>query len=434
MSSPLDWSLINGPVPVVLVVSALAVLVALLWVRRRTWWTTIVPPCLLIAVLGAVGEKFLIENLYRPFPDALPPLLYAWLGVTVLATSLAIARMRSAAWRGRVLMVAGVVLTVVVAVSQVNVHYGMYVTLRTALARFLDKPTDLASVRGSDSTAVRNTPGTPLEDMWTPPATMPDEGTLSTVTIPSSGGFQPSNAWVYLPPAYLASPRAELPVLVMLSGDPGSTRDWIDGGQLKTTLDDFAHQHHGLAPVVVTADDQGSGGTNPMCMNSRLGQVETYLTTDVPTWIHRNLQVTEDHHRWAVGGLSSGGTCSLQLAVRAPAVYPTFLDFSGQSEPTLGTRQETVDRAFGGDQAAFTKINPMDIMATTRFLGTAGVIGAGRDDGVYEPQQRTVIQAGTAAGMDLRWMDVPGGHSWTVWRELFRQSLPWLASRTELTR
>ena len=34
-----------------------------------------------------------------------------------------------------------------------------------------------------------------------------------------------------IPPAYLASPRAQLPVLVLLSGQPGTPRDWLDGGR-----------------------------------------------------------------------------------------------------------------------------------------------------------------------------------------------------------
>jgi len=35
--------------------------------------------------------------------------------------------------------------------------------------------------------------------------------------------------------------------MVMLGGDPGSTRQWIDGGHLAPTLDAFARDHKGLA-------------------------------------------------------------------------------------------------------------------------------------------------------------------------------------------
>jgi enterochelin esterase-like enzyme len=34
--------------------------------------------------------------------------------------------------------------------------------------------------------------------------------------------------------------------------------------------------------------------------------------------------------------------------------------------------------------------------------------------------------------MDMRWLELPGGHTMTVWREAFVQSVPWLAVRSGL--
>jgi len=100
-------------------------------------------------------------------------------------------------------------------------------------------------------------------------------------------------------------------------------------------------------PIVVVADATGASLANTLCLDSRLGRVETYLAEDVPAWIERTLQVDRDHAHWAIGGFSFGGTCALQLAVRRPATYPTFLDISGQQEPTLGSHAKTVQAAFG---------------------------------------------------------------------------------------
>jgi len=86
--------------------------------------------------------------------------------------------------------------------------------------------------------------------------------------------------------------------------------------------------------VVVAADVTGSDLGNTLCLDSRLGAAETYLAEDVPPGAAANLQV--DTSRLAIGGFSFGGTCALQSALRRPAVYPTFLDISGQAEPTLG--------------------------------------------------------------------------------------------------
>jgi hypothetical protein len=105
----------------------------------------------------------------------------------------------------------------------------------------------------------------------------------------------------------------------------------------------------GLATIVVVADPLGSQLAQTICVDSVAGNAFTYLSVDVPTWIRSTLQVDPDPRRWAVGGRSAGGTCALQLAVNAPTVYPTFLDISGQDEPTVGTRRQTVIQFFGGD-------------------------------------------------------------------------------------
>jgi len=165
---------------------------------------------------------------------------------------------------------------------------------------------------------------------------------------------------------------------------------------------------------------------NPLCVDSPLGNAETYLSTDVPAWIQANLQVTGNHRDWFIGGMSHGGTCSLQLAVRAPQVYGGFVDISGQREPTLGSRARTVERAFGGSSAAFARVNPLDILAHARYPHTAGFLVVGSSDQTYVPQQRAVRDACTAAGMDITWVELPGAHTVPVWREGLVRALPWL--------
>lgn len=198
-------------------------------------------------------------------------------------------------------------------------------------------------------------------------------------------------------------------------------------------LDRFAATHAGLAPVVVMPDWLGAPLTNTLCLDSRLGNVQTYLTVDVPAWVRAFLQVDPDPSSWAVGGLSAGGTCSLQLAVNAPQVYPTFIDLSGQSEPTLGDRAGTVAAAFGGDPAAFAAVNPLDVLAARSFPGSAGQVIVGAADAAYRGQAMQVADAGRRAGMQIDYRELPGGHDWRVWSAGLESSLPWLATRIHLT-
>jgi len=263
---------------------------------------------------------------------------------------------------------------------------------------------------------------------------MPQAGVVTQVDIPGTGsGFVARPALVYLPPSYLTSPRAQLPVLVLMAGQPGSPQDWVDAGMLAARMDAYAAVHDGLAPVVVVVDHLGAPLSNPLCMDSRLGQVATYLAVDVPAWIRATLQVDRDPAAWAIGGLSSGGTCSLQMAVNAPQVYPTFVAISGESEPTLGDRASTVAAAFGGDAASFTAVNPLDVLTTRRFPGTAGFLVAGQQDPQYLPQARQLLGACRAAGMDVQLQILPGGHTWQVWGPGLTAALPWLGTRLGLT-
>jgi enterochelin esterase-like enzyme len=430
MLSPLDLSLINGPIPKVATVAAALALTYLAIRKNRTWWVRVLPIIVLTCALFVTGLTLVINHLWKPWPEPMPIILMVWLGAALVALSLAVARLRPSRWYGRVLTVIAAVVVISSALTATNAYYGLYPTARAALEVFTNPSVDLPdSVQPSDVLEVP--PGKKLADVWTGTG-LPDKGTLSEIEIP--GALKTRPAWIYLPPAYVAKPRPRLPVLVLLAGQPGSPRDWHDAGRISEHMDEFARAHNGLAPIVVMPDSLGALTANPLCLDSKLGQSETYLTRDVPKWVKERLTVDERREAWTVAGLSHGGTCSLQLAVRAPDVYGGFIDLSGQREPTLGTRAETVKAAFGGDEAAFVRVNPMDILARQGFPQTAGIIVVGKDDGLYRPAGAEVFEACRKAGMDVLWKELPGGHDWNVWRPGLYGSLPWLAQRAGLVR
>jgi S-formylglutathione hydrolase FrmB len=265
------------------------------------------------------------------------------------------------------------------------------------------------------------------------PSPMATTGAVSTVTIPATeSGFPAREARLYLPPGYRPGQAARLPVLVMLAGVPGGTGDWFDNADLQQALDTFAAQHGGRAPIVVAPDDTGASDEDLLCMDSPEAKVDTYLSQDVPNWIHHQLAADPDTRTWAVGGLSYGGTCAYQLAVRHPALFPTFLDFSGEKHPMLDTVTNAVDTLFNGDSAAYRRQDPLTILATRRFPHSAGMIAVGSDDEPYTSEQHVVLTACRNAGMQVDWLELAGGHEWSVWAEFFRRSLPWLTRRMGL--
>ncbi|GIJ43613.1 hypothetical protein Val02_04990 [Virgisporangium aliadipatigenens] len=433
MRSPLEWSLLGGAVPATLgAIGGLGAGLLLYRTVRRRPRAVLAAGALALAFVAVGG--WIVDDVWRPFPDRLPAAVLRRTAFGVAGVALVVVAWRGSAWRTRVLSVAAAVAMVLSSAAQVNDYYGQYPTFRAAMGVPPRNQISLGDVPLRAERLVAPPPGRPLSAVWRRPPSLPDGGRLLSIPIPGvRSGFAARPAWIYLPPAYLSGERARLPVLILIHGQPGGTRDWIDGGKLDQVLDRFARAHDGLAPIVVMPDALGTTMANPLCLDSRLGRLETYLSEDVPEWIREGLEVDPDHRHWAIGGYSYGGTCALQLGVRRPDRFATLLDISGQNEPTLGSRAGTVAAAFGGDERAFREANPLDIMARRRFPETTALIVVGRDDHAYRPQQREVRAACERAGMNVQYWELPGGHTWQVWGEGLVVALPALAARMGLT-
>ncbi len=260
--------------------------------------------------------------------------------------------------------------------------------------------------------------------------TVPKHGQVITIPIPATAsGFSARDALVYLPPAWFEKPRPQLPVIELLAGEPGATDNWTQGGLADVTSDAYAATHLGLAPVLVMADNNGSDTVDTECV----GNVERYLTVDVPRFVHARFGTAVGPEKWAIGGLSEGGMCGLMLSLRHPAIYGTFLDFGG----LLGPREaddngvgDTVKVYFGGDQADFSAHEPLDILKARRFDQLGGWFQVGSADSDPLAAQRDLVPAANAAGVTTCSVVVPGGeHTFQVWTAGFKASLPWVAAR-----
>jgi S-formylglutathione hydrolase FrmB len=431
--NPIDWPLTHGPIPYAVLAAGWAAL-ALLAVRRdRDWWRFRLPAALVTAGALSLLLDVLVDGWWHPFPEGTPRYVTWWIAVALLGFCLAGYRMRRLPWRRRALTFGLSLLVLLMASSQVNIGFGQFPSGRVMLAPWLTRTDSLVADKTAQTVAAP--PDKVLDEVWHAPANLPEKGSVSVVPIPGTkSGFKARDAYVYLPPAYRATPRPLLPVVVMISGQPGVPGDWVLSGQINEALDAFAAEHGGLAPIVVMPDQLGSTWANTLCLDSKIAKVQTYLAADVPDWIHRNLQTATGRKAWAIGGASMGGTCALQLGVNAPDVYGTVLDMSGQTEPTLGTREETVKAAFGGDEKKFDAVDPLQVMARRKFPDTTVALVVGETDGEFRPQMENVYQAAQAAGMKARFELMPGGHGWVVFRPGIVRQIPWLAQQTGLTR
>jgi S-formylglutathione hydrolase FrmB len=141
------------------------------------------------------------------------------------------------------------------------------------------------------------------------------------------------------------------------------------------------------------------------------------------------LGVAPDPRHWAIGGFSEGGTCALELGLRHPDVYGTFLDLAGDRAPNLGSPQDTLKHLYGGSQAAMAAHDPANLLRPHAYRNIAGWFIAGASDTGHVTVARSLAAAARSAGMDTTALIFPGGHNWQFAADAFRTVLPTVALR-----
>lgn len=300
--------------------------------------------------------------------------------------------------------------------------YGEYTTLGSVLNMPNYRPLD---EKRSKSAAMTVTEWNKLASQNRLPA-MPDRGEVHTVTIPATTSqFAARNADVYLPPAALSDKPPALPVMVMLAGQPGSPDRFFEASNVISMMNSYAERHHGLAPIVISPDQNGSTKQNSLCADTPVyGKAETYLTVDVTNWLINNLPVSESPDHWLIGGFSQGGTCSTQLGPAHPDIYGHIFAANGELEPTYHNRQETINRYFGGDTAAYMEHVPTQIISRKAPSKQTLITTAGAWDRESQRNQIIIGRAALKAGMHVDTLiSRESGHDWHAVQAALRPTI-----------
>jgi S-formylglutathione hydrolase FrmB len=262
-------------------------------------------------------------------------------------------------------------------------------------------------------------------------------GTTVTVQIPPTHSqFQARDALVYLPPVWFTTPAPRLGTLILLPGVPGGPTDWTDDGDADTIANEFAADHGGVAPIMVMPDATGVEEGDSECVNStKYGNVETYLTADVPAYMRATFRAATGPDSLAVAGASAGGTCATTMSLRNPGVFPTFAAFSGFATPTYldDTVKESIPILYEGSEAAYLAHDPRTLLEQHQYPNGGAWFEAGTGDSQPWADVRILAAASRRAGMQVCLVGIPGGHTWEVWQQSLTASLPWLSGRLGVT-
>lgn len=244
---------------------------------------------------------------------------------------------------------------------------------------------------------------------------IPSKGISRSVKIPATtSNFRARTANVYLPPAALTKYAPKLPVMVLLSGQPGSPNRLFAASEIVNTLDAYAKDHNGLAPIVVSPDQNGTATHNSLCADTKVyGKAQTYLTKDVVNWIHKNLPASNNPALWLMGGFSQGGTCATQIVPAYPKLFGNMYSAGGELEPTYKNRNETIKRYFDGDRKKYEKHIPANIMRKNAPLKQNYYSIAGAWDPKSQVNQSNIAIAAHKSGISVITMISKGsGHDW----------------------
>ena len=354
----------------------------------------------------------------KPFPDVVPWWIYLGAGAAVFVAACALLAWLPCrvfgpwpVWPARVALTLLVIPALFLGYLCVNLEYQQYPTVGSFKRAPVAVPMTLEQFQQREQAP-----------------TLDGREVGALVTVPAS---PMRDAYAYVPPAYWHG--ATLPVLVLLSGSPGSPMGWFTDGQADDTADVYQAEHGGASPIVVGVDGTGSTTGNPACVDGPQLQMQTYLAEDIPALIKDTFRVNPDQHTWTIGGLSYGGTCSLQVVANAPESYGTFLDFSGEPEPSLGSHDKTVNELFDGDEEAFRAVNPASLLAeaagSDTYKGIAGRFVSGERDPMATKALPHLNFLAKHAGMDTEYTTLPGAHSYQVWRAALRDNFEFAAKR-----
>ncbi|CAN5209004.1 alpha/beta hydrolase-fold protein [soil metagenome] len=373
-------SLLHGWLPITIQVLAAIVLFAAIGWRSRRWRLLWVPVAALAGVvLAALVYRYIVYQSWSQ--DPAPVTLWLWIALTGVAVVVVLAGWRGIGWWRRVVSILAIPLCVLCAALALNIWVGYVPTVRSAL----DLATGTESPRWVDQST--------LADMQQR-GVRPTQGVVVRVTIPDTGsGFLHRQELVYLPPAWFATtPPPKLPVVMMFAGEFGRADDWLRGANALTVLDEFTAKHRGNAPIVVFPDTWGDFNNDTECVNGPRGNAADHLTKDVVPFVISTFGASSDPANWGLLGWSSGGTCALMLAGLHPELFSAFVDIDGQLGPNAGTREQTVARLFGGDEAAWAAFDPKTVITQHGpYSGMSAWFGVSSDT-------PTVFHAGDRTG------------------------------------
>jgi len=248
------------------------------------------------------------------------------------------------------------------------------------------------------------------------PAVNADSSTVVSMRVADAGGdIGGRTAYVYLPPGYFdeANEHARYPVVYLLHGIPGYAADWLLAGNLRRTMDVLLRAQQ-IQPMIVVMPQINSGFFDDSeCLNFPGGeQDETYLTDTIVADVDASFRTLQTRTARAIGGMSAGGFCALNLGLRHLDEFSVILSSEPYSDPGMSLVRRLHSWTLWRQNA------PRDYLPTMPLTHTVAVfLDAGSRDRHTLPTARWLAAEFAARGQYVALRVAPHqAHTWTAAR------------------
>jgi enterochelin esterase-like enzyme len=219
---------------------------------------------------------------------------------------------------------------------------------------------------------------------------------------------------VYTPPGYKSGAWKRYPTLYLLHGFSDDATAWSTVGRANVMVDNLIARKQARPMVIVMPLGYGNtdvlkpGGNHDQTLRRQnLERFQQALLQEVMPQVEKSYRVSHDRDRRAIAGLSMGGNESLMTGLNHPDQFAWIGSFSA-----------------GGINTNFPEAFPNVNSATNDKLRLLW-IGCGNHDPLVTVN-RQFCDWLTAQNVRYTWVELPGVHSFLVWRRDLCQFAPLL--------
>jgi enterochelin esterase-like enzyme len=255
------------------------------------------------------------------------------------------------------------------------------------------------------------------------PAYVTEHGTQETISVTSAAiGGRSQRVVVYLPPGYSQNPQRRYPVLYLLHGFPGEPNTLFRALRLSVLVDSLMADGR-ISGVILVApfgstgeftDKEWANGVRP-----NQGW-ETFVARDVVAAVDARYRTIASGAGRAIAGLSEGGYGALNIGLHHPGEFRVIESWSGYQ------RADRTPAIFDDSARSLTFNSPLLYLpyvasALRRARCYVWFYSGSRDR--YVEQNRAFAGELVRYAIRHRFFVVPGGHTWSAWRDNARSAL-----------